>query len=567
MTHTQTFDDCATALEQLCRLLFPHLLTRPMSTMHRAALRDYASKLATHGYGVCNVEAAIDGTVLRHAVRRPMSQRTGELRAVVAPRGAAKSTFYSLVLPLLDALFGVEHFVVIFSATQRQAQTRVAALAREVRRNVLLRSRLGLPPRPGADESSSVDALQIPGFRVESYGARCEIRGISFEGRRPSLVVLDDCDTDDAGYSPDLSERVITWFNREVRPMGDTFTNIIAVGTLVHNRSLLAHLCERRNGFNAQRFQAVVQWSTRPDLWLEWEELLGARSSQEAAAFLDANQDEMLRDTQVLWPEHEPYETLMTMRAQMGHRNFAAEKMNEPRTANAAEPVMAVERWGRFRLSIDGAYVMELGPDSPRKVALNEMTIVTYIDPAGGRNATCGDNAAIVTIGELPPHATGANMRRVYILDAKLLRAGVAKQARLAVESAMQFNAQILMHEESGAFSMTEFLTQARKEITGNEPATAPRLHAVTHTASKVRRAGHYETLLTSSGVCANVDLPPAFLEECAGFAMGLRIGDDAPDALIGALEALSLLQTRTPQKPRRLGYKIDMIDRNAVRY
>ena len=526
------------ALQRILEQIFGAELARPFNVMHREAIARRDAFLRSMGADTQALaarltEAAADVLPDEQPLLDPTAvlTRPAYTAAVIAPRGAAKSTLFTELFTLMDLVFGTEKFVLIFSATQNQAETRIANMRARVARNPVLRAVLGLGLKDNP-QTATACALQVRGIRAEAYGAQREIRGLSHDSVRPTRVILDDVDTDDTAFAPERARKTLRWFRNELMPAGDTFTQTLAVGTLVHGQSLLAHIgalpsCE------LARYPVILKWSARPDLWDEWERLYTAPApgaADRAEQFLADHRAEMMHDTRVLWPEHQNYELLMRRRAEMSHAAFAAEMMNEPRAATGATPVMDVDRWTRFRLMADGACVPALPDgtwDPVATVEARELRVLTYIDPAGGTSGATGDFAAIVTVGFC---GEGAAMR-AYILDARLMRAGVRRQAETAVEIARRHNARLIVHERTGALDMSEFLEEAC-----GESAALP-TRCVTHTTSKLRRAARFETLLASPALHACITLPTEFLEQCRNFGMGLRCHDDAPDALIGALE------------------------------
>ncbi len=295
--------------------------------------------------------------------------RRGRRSLVIAPRGAAKTTLCTLILPLYRLCCRRDRYIVIISATQALASRLLAAMADELWTNALLAAALG-SDGPVKMTAKSVTAIEFLGFRVESYGAASAIRGIKFGPWRPTHIILDDVESDAHIASGAVRAKLRRWYDAAIEPLGDTYTDITVVGTLLHSRSLLNDL-RRRPNFETRLYRSVLRWSPRADLWQEWERLARQDAGMppteggvsRAQAFFEARRELMLRDTQVLWPEKESYADLMALRLTMGAAAFSAEKQNAPEEAEADIRPMKPERWLTFVIaggSGDTKYLTEI---------------------------------------------------------------------------------------------------------------------------------------------------------------------------------------------------------------
>ena len=113
----------------------------------------------------------------------------------------------------------------------------------------------------------------------------------------------------------------------------------MVIGTILHQDSLLATLVdrERKPGWGGRIYKAVKEFSSNPQLWEKWTSVFrshddyeGAGGPDAARSFFEANRQQMLEGTDVLWVERESYYDLMVMRETEGLRSFQSEKQNEP---------------------------------------------------------------------------------------------------------------------------------------------------------------------------------------------------------------------------------------------
>jgi len=384
----------------------------------------------------------------------PLEQRPARRLAIAAPRGAAKSTLKTLILPIHATLYARERYVVIVSATLKQAQQRLHNIQAEFRTNERLREVFQEElKRKGKWTGKSIN---LNGVQIEVYSAGTELRGISHRQWRPTLILLDDVENSAGARSIQRRDKLFEWYNEVIENLGDTYTAIEIVGTLLHPDSLLARLLKRPD-FDARVFRSIERFADRADLWEQWRSLYSNLDDPDrletARRFFAQRRAEMTRGTRVLWQAKEDYYELMCQLATRGRSAFFKEKQNEP---GAAEDVFFdLSRAVKFRRSADNTTLQVLplsggsvgsagfSPSSDTTAPafapsatstpgasplsasprLEDLTIVGFLDAATGSGArkNTGDYAAIVTVG----------MDRagyLYVLDVWLKRAAPTAQ-------------------------------------------------------------------------------------------------------------------------------------------
>ncbi len=197
--------------------------------------------------------------------REVLPKRRGRRFVIAAPRGAAKSTVASLILPLHDVVVAKEAYILLLSSTERQARQRLRAIRKELESGVC--GKLALNRM--LERRFTMDSITFGGVQIDAFGAGSEIRGISSNGFRPTKIILDDAEASNAANSGQARERLAEWFSEIVEYLGDVYTHIFAVGTVLHEKGLIARLLERPD-FEGYRAKSVESWSTREDLWARW---------------------------------------------------------------------------------------------------------------------------------------------------------------------------------------------------------------------------------------------------------------------------------------------------------
>lgn len=179
-----------------------------------------------------------------HSEMIEFTERTDEkLFAVVAFRGSAKSTIFSLSYPIW-AILGKQQkkFVLLISRTQVQARQLLHNIKVELERNELLKQDLGPFEEPQDEWRAS--SIVIPKYdaRIMVLSADQSMRGLRHKSHRPDLIICDDIEDIASTKTQDNRDKTFNWFTGEIIPSGDLHTKIVLIGNLVHDDSLMVRL-------------------------------------------------------------------------------------------------------------------------------------------------------------------------------------------------------------------------------------------------------------------------------------------------------------------------------------
>jgi len=554
------------------RRFLPHYFRLPFNQMHEFSFRQYLRQTA-----------------------QVLPNREGLRLAIAAPRGSAKSTVHSLLLPVMDILYRRERHIIIISATEQQAVTRLGNITRELRHNPDIREAFfqGITP----PVSASRRCLTLDDIRVEAFGCGSEIRGISFGEYRPTRIILDDVEASRNALVAYRRSQLLDWYDEVIENLGDTYTHITVVGTILHAQSLLSTMLERPN-YEGKIFRSIIRWSPRRDLWNRWSTLYTDRADaareDSAELFFRQHQDTMLQATQVLWPEKEPYIYLERLRLVIGRAAFAKEKQNAP--FNRDGRVFHSSRWQRFaivdgciqmvrRAAAERAYCDDLaeqtlepavddggtdGPGTPNEMTApaapiapgaannnsasagehpapptacknppaDQLCYYGFWDPAGGRSATRdGDYAAIVTV------AQEYNNRDIfYVMDVWMEKAEPSVQIQRALQLHAKYNYMVFGYESNGfQHELGKSLDDAQRRG-GFRHGRKLFSKAVNNTASKLDRIAALEPAIFTGGIVFHEDLPEEFFAQADEFG-NPRAHDDGLDALASCI---GMIRTQT---------------------
>jgi len=313
-------------------------------------------------------------------VLRSESTGRGAREVHAAPRGNAKSTIATLILPLWCIAGKRRRFIGVLSDTTEQAEEFLECIKAELEANERLKEDFPDACSRGRTWKSGQIVTQN-GVKVKCWGKRKRLRGARHGSRRPDLIVCDDLEDDENIHSPDQREKDRQWFFKAVMKIGGRYTAYLVIGTILHYDSLLARLL-KQPGWRARKWQAVIRWSPSA-LWETWETLFVEEGEEAADRFFSDHRAAMLADTEVLWPQGEPYEYLMKMRVADGPAYFDSEKQNEP--IHPGERLFQ-EDWFAF---------LEEGEDGCPRLHPDDV-VIGAVDPSMGHLSRKSDPSAIV---------------------------------------------------------------------------------------------------------------------------------------------------------------------------
>lgn len=261
---------------------------------------------------------------------RRISRADGCRRAVEAPRGHAKSTNFTFKDSIHAAAYAYKHYEIILSDSSEQAEGFLADIKTEFEENAALKEDFG--DLEGRVWKSSVILLKN-GVKIEAIGSGKKIRGRRHKQWRPDLIVCDDLENDENVNTADQRKKLRNWFYKAVSKAGDTYTDIVYIGTLLHFDALLANVAKNPS-YRTAKYQGVISFAENEALWDAWEkiytDLTNDSRQEDARAFYEANEAEMLQGTKVLWEEKLSYYDLMVIRISEGEASFNSEIQNDP---------------------------------------------------------------------------------------------------------------------------------------------------------------------------------------------------------------------------------------------
>ncbi len=304
--------------EFFARTYFPHYISKANSLLH-----DY----------------------LYNRLPEMVASADSQSDVVAAPRGEAKSTITSQLFVLWCVITERKWYPVIIMDAFEQAAVMLEAIKAELESNPRLA--MDFPEATGQGSTWQVGKiLTANGRMVEVFGAGKRIRGRRHGPHRPDLVVGDDLENDENVRSPEQRDKLQGWIAKSVMKLagpGEKL-DVVIIGTVLHYDSVLSRLL-KNTFWRGQRFQAILSWPDRMDLWDTWEELWRNDGPVTAQLFYATHDAEMLAGAAVSWPAARPLLSLMIIRARDGHDAFDSELMNDPVAGDNAPFAGVIHFW------------------------------------------------------------------------------------------------------------------------------------------------------------------------------------------------------------------------------
>ncbi|MDD5670047.1 MAG: phage terminase large subunit [Candidatus Omnitrophica bacterium] len=455
------------------------------------------------------------------------SKKRGAKIAIAAPRGSAKSTVITLEYVLYSICNKLEPFILIISSTSGQAEDFLNSIKKELESNQELIEDFPdiceIGKKPGPERWRKNEIITRNGIKVLALSPGQQIRGRRNKEIRPSLIILDDVETDEM-QSLEQYDKLLNWFTKSLLKAGSAETNLILAGTIHHYNSLLALYVHPKQhpGWIKRIYRSVISWSSRSELWEKWSKIYnnfepfgGGEGPNAAERFFEMNRGAMLENTQVLWPEYKDYYALMVMREEDGAISFDSEMQNEP--VNPKECYFNPEEMHYW----DDEY------SSEEELLANlglRAEIYGACDPSLGKSGLRGDFSAIITI------AKDCASKTLYVLDADIDRRKPDQTIHAILMHCRRRNC------KQFAFETNHFqaLMKDQLEKAGREKGISPAVKEVNHTSDKLMRIQSLQPLV-KNGTIRFSKKHRALLEQLKCFPKGNY--DDGPDALEMAVD------------------------------
>jgi len=188
-----------------------------------------------------------------------ISRLKGSRQVVAAPRGHAKSTNFTFKDSLHAILYAYKHYILILSDSSEQAEGFLDDIKTELEDNANIIMDFGSLKGDKAWRTGVI--LTKTDIKAEAIGSGKKVRGRRHRNWRPDLIVLDDIENDENVNTPEQRRKLKNWFDKAVSKAGDTYTDIMYIGTILHYDSLLNNVLQNPR-YKTKKYRAVISEAT-----------------------------------------------------------------------------------------------------------------------------------------------------------------------------------------------------------------------------------------------------------------------------------------------------------------
>jgi predicted phage terminase large subunit-like protein len=404
---------------------------------------------------------------------REMTQRKDS--AIIFPRNHAKTT-WEKIDTIHDIVYALEPVILYVGSTLRDAQFHFESIKSELESNELLRQVYGdlVPAAAERDHKWTNAHFETRnGINLVARGSG-KGRGVNIKNKRPTKIILDDIENDEAVRSPDQRQKLHNWITMVIMPSRDKAQGFVKmIGTVLHPEAELVRFYETYGGIKRKAIE----------------------------------------DGQSIWPAYWPLQDLERERAKIGTLQFNQEYLNEPITAS--ERLVSEDMVARSRMP-DPMGMDHFG--NPKRI----MDAFGAIDPAISEKQTA-DYTALATIYR--HQDTG----KMWLADMVRGHYSFTEQVRLVLRKHGDYKYQNFGIE---TVAYQKALKQELDRLGNKEGIYVP-TYEIKPDTDKVRR---FMTVLPfiENGTIGFADtLPKEFFDELLSFPNGEH--DDMVDAFVYA--------------------------------
>lgn len=444
-----------------------------------------------------------------------ISRMKGSRQVVAAPRGHAKSTNFTFKDSLHAVLYAYKHYILILSDSSEQAEGFLDDIKTELEDNANIIMDFGSLKGDKAWRTGVI--LTKTDIKAEAIGSGKKVRGRRHRNWRPDLIVLDDIENDENVNTPEQRKKLKNWFDKAVSKAGDTYTDIMYIGTILHYDSLLNNVLQNPR-YKTRKYRAVISEAVNTKLWDEWEgiytNLFNENHEEDAQTFYEAHEEEMLLGAEVLWEEKLSYYDLMEIKVSEGTASFNSELQNDP-----IDPENAT-----FNPEWFDYYEPELMDfKSP------EFVFVAANDPSLGKNKK-SDTSSIINL------ALSTKTGYMYVVDASVER----RKPDVIIDDVFEMNRRLKRDYKKGFYKFGVEVVQFQyffKEVMAAKSAEEGEyipIEEIQSTVNKMLRIESLQPVIKNKYLKFNRE-HKTLLKQLQEFPMGKN--DDAPDGLQMAVQ------------------------------
>ena len=171
-----------------------------------------------------------------HEIYANLRDRSKKRVLIAAPRGTAKSTVTSLLLPLHRIAFkheDDEEFIVIISESQAQSINFLSRIKYHLTHSEKFKTLFGDMGPNTAKRWTATDVVTANGVRIVAVGTGQRVRGFIEGDTRPTLIIVDDFESELNAFTQEARAKNRKWMTEAVIPSLSDEGRIVMIGTVI----------------------------------------------------------------------------------------------------------------------------------------------------------------------------------------------------------------------------------------------------------------------------------------------------------------------------------------------
>lgn len=171
-----------------------------------------------------------------HEIYQALRNDSKKRVLIAAPRGTAKSTVTSLILPLHKIAFkptNKDLFIVIISESQSQSINFLSRIKYHLTHSTNFKNIFGDYSGNTAKRWTNNDIVLANGARVIAVGTGQRVRGFIEGDTRPNLIIVDDYESELNAYTAEARAKNRKWITEAVIPSLSDDGRVVMIGTVI----------------------------------------------------------------------------------------------------------------------------------------------------------------------------------------------------------------------------------------------------------------------------------------------------------------------------------------------
>ena len=200
------------------------------------ALKKLRKNIGLFGKTMFPTALSRDVPPFHYEIYKSLSDDTIKRVLIAAPRGTAKSTVTSLILPLHKIAFKPSDrdlFIVIISESQSQSINFLSRIKYHLQNSANFKAMFGDYGPTTAKRWTNNDIVLANGARIVAVGTGQRVRGFLEGDTRPNLIIVDDYESELNASTQEGRAKNRKWMTEAVIPSLSDDGRIILIGTVI----------------------------------------------------------------------------------------------------------------------------------------------------------------------------------------------------------------------------------------------------------------------------------------------------------------------------------------------